>query len=144
MDPADALAFPRLHDQIAPQETHLEEGWDREIATELERLGHRVKWLPGAYFDFRPGLAGPAASLNVFVLSSGVRVLAGETGIAHALQLLQQPPAESHIIRTPMSGRQRASHGGRWLEERSFEDLWRQMYANFGTHTLLHLDENNH
>ncbi|KAL1692293.1 gamma-glutamyltranspeptidase [Schizophyllum commune] len=48
MDPADALAFPRLHDQIAPPETHLEEGWDRGIAAELERLGHRMKWVPVA------------------------------------------------------------------------------------------------
>ncbi|KAL1707722.1 gamma-glutamyltranspeptidase [Schizophyllum commune] len=48
MDPTEALAFPRLHDQIAPRETHLEEGWDREIAAELEGLGHRVKWLPVA------------------------------------------------------------------------------------------------
>lgn len=48
MDPTAALAHPRLHDQIAPQETHLEESWDKETAAELERLGHKVVWLPVA------------------------------------------------------------------------------------------------
>ncbi|KAL1743931.1 gamma-glutamyltranspeptidase [Schizophyllum fasciatum] len=48
MDPAETLAHPRLHDQIAPQETHLEEGWKRETAADLQKLGHQVKWLPVA------------------------------------------------------------------------------------------------
>ena len=76
MDPANALAFPRLHDQIAPQETHLEEGWDREIATELERLGHRVKWLPGEWSIFlaqHGGSCGLPQRLRTLFRRAGLR-----------------------------------------------------------------------
>ncbi|KAJ4480787.1 gamma-glutamyltranspeptidase [Lentinula lateritia] len=49
MNPTQALAHHRLHDQIAPDETHLEMGLvDQEIAVNLKRMGHNVKWIPRA------------------------------------------------------------------------------------------------
>jgi len=49
MSPSEALAHHRLHDQIAPDETHLEIGrFDDELAAELEKMGHKIKWLPKA------------------------------------------------------------------------------------------------
>lgn len=47
MNPTQTLAHHRLHDQIAPDETHLEMGLvDQEIAVNLKRMGHNVKWIP--------------------------------------------------------------------------------------------------
>ncbi|KAF8824302.1 hypothetical protein HHX47_DHR8000072 [Lentinula edodes] len=49
MNPTQALTHHRLHDQIAPDETHLEMGLvDEEIAVNLKRMGHNVKWIPRA------------------------------------------------------------------------------------------------
>jgi len=49
MNLADALSHPRLHDQIAPDETHLENGrFDDKFAAELNKMGHKVKWIPKA------------------------------------------------------------------------------------------------
>ncbi|KAJ3763510.1 gamma-glutamyltranspeptidase [Lentinula raphanica] len=49
MDPLQALSYHRLHDQIAPNETHLEEGLvNGEVAAALEKMGHKIKWLPRA------------------------------------------------------------------------------------------------
>lgn len=47
MNLSDALSHPRLHDQIAPDETHLENGrFDDKFAVELNKMGHKVKWIP--------------------------------------------------------------------------------------------------
>ncbi len=43
--PAEALAAPRLHHQWRPDEAVLEKAWDPRVARELERRGHRVRWV---------------------------------------------------------------------------------------------------
>ncbi|KIY53901.1 gamma-glutamyltranspeptidase [Fistulina hepatica ATCC 64428] len=48
MAPADALGQPRLHDQLAPQETHLEDRFDDATADALRALGHPVMRIPRA------------------------------------------------------------------------------------------------
>ncbi|KAJ3743204.1 gamma-glutamyltranspeptidase [Lentinula detonsa] len=49
MNASQALAHHRLHDQITPNETHLEIGLvDNGIAATLEQMGHKIKWLPRA------------------------------------------------------------------------------------------------
>lgn len=54
MSPSEALAHHRLHDQIAPDETHLEIGrFDDELAAELEKMGHKIKWLPSKDYASR-------------------------------------------------------------------------------------------
>ncbi|KIY47873.1 gamma-glutamyltranspeptidase [Fistulina hepatica ATCC 64428] len=46
MAPADALGQPRLHDQLAPQEMHLEHRFDDTTADALGALGHPVMRIP--------------------------------------------------------------------------------------------------
>ena len=58
MSAADALKAPRLHNQILPNFSDLEEtnvagettieGYPKEIAAGLEQKGHKIKWIPRA------------------------------------------------------------------------------------------------
>ncbi|HRF02110.1 MAG TPA: gamma-glutamyltransferase, partial [Pirellulaceae bacterium] len=44
LDPAEALAEPRLHHQWSPDRLAIERGYDPELAAALERRGHRIEW----------------------------------------------------------------------------------------------------
>ncbi len=48
MDDYDALAEPRLHDQIIPQTTTFEYAYDNSTVAYLKGIGHNVSWVaPG-------------------------------------------------------------------------------------------------
>ncbi|KAF5392041.1 hypothetical protein D9757_003187 [Collybiopsis confluens] len=49
MNAAQALAHQRVHDQLSPDETHLETGrFEKDLAVNLDKMGHKIKWLPKA------------------------------------------------------------------------------------------------
>ncbi|KAJ4481217.1 gamma-glutamyltranspeptidase [Lentinula aciculospora] len=81
LTPLQALAHHRLHDQIAPNETHLEVGLvDEDVATELERMGHKIRWLPkaesvGCAISYDPDTGTYQAEGEPRLVGSGGRVV---------------------------------------------------------------------
>lgn len=65
---AEALARPRLHDQLVPNQVFFEYAYDNSTVTFMESLGHNVTW-------FAPGTS---ASQAIRVLPNGTFDAAGE------------------------------------------------------------------
>lgn len=72
MGPGAALSFRRLHNQLLPNVTTLEqdtdrgapvEGWTEADAKGLEKRGHKVEWIPSEFIPAAGCRAGTAVQL---------------------------------------------------------------------------------
>lgn len=68
LDVADALAQPRLHDQLSPPQTSFEYAYSNSTVAYLEELGHNVTWVA----------PGQSASQGLRLMANGIFEAAGE------------------------------------------------------------------
>ena len=68
LDVTDALAQPRLHDQLSPSQTSFEYSYDNRTVAYLEELGHNVTWVA----------PGQSAAQGLRLMANGVFEAAGE------------------------------------------------------------------